>query len=396
MIVLELNSSDLNKINSVDLLVSKYYGCSLFEFCNRYKYDSFFIEVIKQVTKDFGYERLGRFEVILDDDNLEDKYYELEKKSNYGVDNRSVINKVISLGTSWVVEDIIVHKSSEVFILTGCDNTRDLLVNPVTNVPDIRYVGTGESYYVEICSDFTKFMQKNRRYDLRIVKYYKLQDLISIHNMRTILLFVDVVNGKYYRAWFTPQTRDKVAKYKANTVAFEFDSNVVFQDFWVLFENCKKCQPNPSLYSNFNIEETAKPKKKKWVEDIEDDGYWESLADSEPEYVKVRDVDDAEITGEYPEIDTLKDADFWTKVDSSYYERESVRKLKNWDEVAGLEERGIPKKSNFADLEEFEELPDNTKLPFDPGPEPPEKEYYDTSDNPFDPAYDPYSDGSPF
>ena len=39
MIVLELSSRDLGRINSVDLLVSKYYRTSLYSFCNKYGYD---------------------------------------------------------------------------------------------------------------------------------------------------------------------------------------------------------------------------------------------------------------------------------------------------------------------------------------------------------------------
>ena len=55
MIVLELRAKDLGRINSVDLLVSKYYRTSLYEFCKKYSYDILFIEIIKQVTSDYAY-----------------------------------------------------------------------------------------------------------------------------------------------------------------------------------------------------------------------------------------------------------------------------------------------------------------------------------------------------
>ena len=39
MIVLELGKRDLNRIHGVDVLVYKYYRCSLYEFCQKYNYD---------------------------------------------------------------------------------------------------------------------------------------------------------------------------------------------------------------------------------------------------------------------------------------------------------------------------------------------------------------------
>ena len=116
MIVLELSKRDLGRINAVDLLVSKFFHTSLYQFCSKYMYDVLFIEIIKQVTNKYDYDRMGYFEVELPDD-LDDRYYEVEKKFSYGVDNRSVAERVISLGVNWVVEDVIVHKSSSVFIL---------------------------------------------------------------------------------------------------------------------------------------------------------------------------------------------------------------------------------------------------------------------------------------
>ena len=198
MIVLELSSRDLGRIYSVDLLVGKFYKISLYQFCQKYGYDPLFLEILKQVTADYSYNRQSYFEIELPDE-LDDRYYEVEKKFSYGVDNRGVAERVVSLGVNWIVEDVIVHKSSSVFMLTGCDNARDLLANPITSTPDIRYVGTGESFYVEVCSDFTRFMSKQRRYDLRKLKYIKLEDLMLVDRVRTVLLFVDVVNKTYYR-----------------------------------------------------------------------------------------------------------------------------------------------------------------------------------------------------
>ena len=61
MIVLELSSRDLGRINSVDLLVSKYYRTSLYNFCQKYSYDKLFVEIIRQVTDDYGYDKVGYF-----------------------------------------------------------------------------------------------------------------------------------------------------------------------------------------------------------------------------------------------------------------------------------------------------------------------------------------------
>ena len=96
MIVLELSSRDLGRINSVDLLVSKYYRTSLYSFCSKYGYDKLFLEVIRQVTDDYGYDKIGYMEVELPDE-LDDRYYEVEKKFSYGADNRGVAERIISL-----------------------------------------------------------------------------------------------------------------------------------------------------------------------------------------------------------------------------------------------------------------------------------------------------------
>lgn len=285
MICLELSQKDLRRIYAVDLMVYKYYKCSLYSFCEKYHFDKLFLEIIKQVTTDTGYDRLGYFEVNLDDE-FEEEYYAVEKKFSYGVDNRSVVERVISLGVNWVVEDVIVHKSSSVFILTGCDNTRDLLANPITNTPDIRYVGKGDSFYVEVCSDFTRFMQKNKRYDLRKLKYYKLEDLKKIERTETLLLFVDVVNKQYYMTWFVPRGFIYFDKYVKNTVAFEFNENVKFNDLMELFKFCRECQPDSSLYSNFNVDDSVKKSSSKYLPDYECDEYWESLFKSEPKYIR--------------------------------------------------------------------------------------------------------------
>ena len=386
MIILELGSEDLNRINMVDLLVSKYYNTSLYNFCSKYGYDPLFIEIVKQVTADYGYGRMGHFEIELPDE-LDDRYYEVEKKFSYGVDNRSVAERVVSLGANWVVEDVIVHKSSSVFLLTGCDSSRDLLVNPITSTPDIRYMGTGESFYVEVCSDFTNFMQRNHRYDLRKLKYTKLEDLMLVNKKRTLLLFVDVAKKEYYCAWFNSRSYECFDKYLRNTVAFEFDESVKFKGLMDLFELCKKNQPDSSLYSNFNVDEKEKGKRggsdysTSNGEDWEDDGYWQSLFDNEPLYVKTRVVDEDEINGVYKEIeDPYENEDFGYK---SIGEKDSLEEIK---EGLGLE---------------FKELPSDTYTPFDLGPEPPEREEIDTSENPFAEDYgyidDPFSgEGLPF
>lgn len=287
MISLTLSKKDLRRIYYVDLLVSKFYKCSLYEFCSKYKYDALFVDIIKNVTMDYNYDRVGMLDINLDD-ALDDRYYEVEKKFSYGIDNRNVVERVVSLGVNWVIEDVIVHKSSSVFILTGCDNARDLLVNPITNTPDIRYVGKGESFYVEVCSDFTNFMQKNRRYDIRKLKYYKLEDLKKIDRTETLLLFVDVVNKSYYCSWFVSRDFTFYDKYVKNTVAFEFNEQAKFKELKELFEFCKSCQENPSLYSNFNVDENEKKviRNKNVVDDYDCDEYWESLFKSEPAYVR--------------------------------------------------------------------------------------------------------------
>ena len=374
MIVLELNSRELNRINSVDLLVSKYYGISLYAFCQRYSYDILFVEIIKQVTKNFGYDRMGYLEVELPDE-LEDRYYQIESKFSYGADNRGVAERVVSLGVNWVVEDVIVHKSSSVFILTGCDNARDFLANPITSTPDIRYVGNGTSFYVEVCSDFTRFMNKNNRYDIRKLKYLKLEDLLLINKVQTVLLFVDVVNKTFYRIPFKPQPYMQHDKYLKNTVSFEFDSNATFLGLDKLFESCRKCQPNPSLYSNFNNPD-EKPKKKVLVNEREDSGYWSSLFDSEPAYIRTREIYEDELNG-YRSLEEMLD-DSPEFVEYCYSEQE-------------FSDTNSRKISNFG----FVELPMDTPTPFDVGPEPPEpEEPIDTSENPFIDSY-PYID-SPF
>lgn len=358
MIVLELTSKDLGRINSVDLLVSKYYRTSLYEFCKKYHYDSLFVEIIKQVTNDYAYEKVGYKEIELPDE-LDDRYYEVEKKFSYGVDNRSVAERVVSLGVNWIVEDVIVHKSSSVFILTGCDNARDLLANPITSTPDIRYVGEGESFYVEVCSDFTKFMSRANRYDIRKLKYMKLEDLMLIDRVKTVLLFIDVVNKTFYRIPFKSQPYTQQDKYSKNTVTFEFDEGVKFLSLDVLFENCRKRQPNPSLYSNFNTECEVK-KTRKWVDEKEDPAYWDSLYNSEPTFIRSR-IPSQEEIDEYM----------------------GNTKFMSVDDIDAMD-LGV----------QFVELPEGTYNPFEDGDEPPEKEYFDTSDNPF--VEDFAGDANPF
>ena len=77
---------------------------------------------------------------------------------------------------------------------------------------------------------------------------------------------------------------------------FEFDNMVVFKDLKDLFEYCKSCQADPSLYSSFNVEVKEERKKKniEQIEDWEDDNYWESLFLSEPEYVKHSNITEEE------------------------------------------------------------------------------------------------------
>ena len=384
MIVLELSSRDLGRINSVDLLVSKYYRMSLYSFCKKYGYDSLFLEVIRQVTDDYGYDKIGYKEVELPDE-LDDRYYLVENKFSYGADNRGVAERIISLGVNWVVEDVIVHKSSSVFILTGCDNARDFLSNPITSTPDIRYVGEGESFYVEVCSDFTKFMSRANRYDIRRLKYLKLEDLMLIDRVRTVLLFIDVVNKTFYRIPFKSQPYTQHDKYSKNTISFEFDDNAQFLSLDILFENCKKRQPNPSLYSNFNHTEEEKPKKRVYTDEKDDPAYWDSLFETAPTFVRSRDYNLDEVGYRSLEEMLESNAEFYSDNgdNNNYSEIEFAR-------------QNIDKYSELG----FVELPLDTPTPFsdDFGPEPPiPDEPIDTSDNPFYEDYDPFSgDGLPF
>ena len=248
MIVLELYTQDLQRIYKVDLMVCKYFKSSLYSFCERYGYDKLFVEIIKQVTEDYSYEKLGYFAVELDD-SFDDRYYEIESKYNsYTTDKRSIAERIIALGVNWIVEDVLVHKSSGTFILTGCDNSRDLLSNPITNVPDIRYVGEGKSFYVEVCSDFNSFMQRFKRYDLRKIKFYKMSDMVFIDKQLIVLMFIDVVNKTYLRVPFNRLLvdiyrngrDDLIDKYKYNTVCFEFDSEDELKPLDELFEKLRE------------------------------------------------------------------------------------------------------------------------------------------------------------
>ena len=248
MIVLELHSQDLQRIFKVDLMVYKYFKCSLYSFCEKYRYDGLFVEIIRQVTEDYMYEKLGYFQVELDD-GFDDRYYEIENKySSYSTDKRSVAERIIALGVNWIVEDVLVHKSSGCFILTGCDNSRDLLSNPITNVPDIRYVGEGKSFYVEVCSDFNSFMKRFRRYDLRKIKFYKMTDMVFIDKQLIVLMFIDVVNKTYLRVPFNRLLVDiyrngrdgLIDKYKMNTVCFEFDEDDELKPLDELFDKLKE------------------------------------------------------------------------------------------------------------------------------------------------------------
>ena len=400
MIVLELSSRDLGRINSVDLLVSKYYRTSLYNFCQKYGYDKLFVEIILQVTADYGYYKVGYFEVELPDE-LDDHYYLVENKFSYGADNRSVAERVVSLGVNWIVEDVIVHKSSSVFILTGCDNARDLLANPITSTPDIRYVGEGESFYVEVCSDFTRFMSRANRYDIRKLKYTKLEDLWLIDRVRTVLLFIDVVNKTFYRIPFKSQPYPQHDKYSKNTVTFDFDDDAQFLSLDILFENCKKRQPNPSLYSSFNHIEEEKPKKKVYMDEKEDEGYWNSLFETAPTFVRSRDYS-FDING-YRSLEEMLESNSEFYSDNGDYN--------NYSESEFIQENA----DKYSDLG-FVELPPDTPTPFDKenlfdkensfdkenlfdyGPEPPEpEEPIDTSDNPFYEDYDPFGgSGLPF
>ena len=247
MIVLELYTQDLQRIYKVDLMVCKYFKSSLYSFCERYGYDKLFVEIIKQVTEDYSYEKLGYFAVELDD-SLDDRYYEIESKYSSYTDKRSIAERIIALGVNWIVEDILVHKSSGTFILTGCDNSRNLLSNPITNVPDIRYVGEGKSFYVEVCSDFNSFMQRFKRYDLRKIKFYKMSDMVFIDKQLIVLMFIDVVNKTYLRVPFNRLLvdiyrngrDDLIDKYKYNTVCFEFGDEDELKPLEELFEKLRE------------------------------------------------------------------------------------------------------------------------------------------------------------
>lgn len=308
---LEVSKKDLSRIYAVDLLVSHFYKCSLYNFCKKYNYDVVFLEIIRQVTSDYNYNRMYNLGVEINAD-IELRYIEVSKKFTYGHDTRSVIERVISLGVNWVVEDVIVHGSSSVFILTGCDYARDYLSNPITNTPDIRYVGQGESYFIEVCSDFTCFMEKNHRYDLRKLKYYKLEELKLIERQKILLLFVDVVNKKFYAEWFTSKSYSCHEKYLPNTISFEWGSDICFKGLSDLFERCKSLQPNPSLYSNFNSfqQMSDNVSSAPYSDDdcYKDDNYWDSLYKNEPAFVRSRVPDiDSEVYGMYPDVDEIYD-----------------------------------------------------------------------------------------
>jgi len=280
MIVLELHSQDLQRIFKVDLMVYKYFKCSLYSFCEKYKYDGLFVEIIRQVTNDYMYEKLGYLEVELDD-SFDDRYYEIESKySSYSTDKRSISERIIALGVNWIVEDVLVHKSSGCFILTGCDNSRDLLSNPITNVPDIRYVGEGKSFYVEVCSDFNSFMKRFRRYDLRKIKFYKMTDMVFIDKQLIVLMFVDVVNKTYLRVPFNRLLVDiyrngrdgLIDKYKMNTVCFEFDEDDELKPLDELFDKLKELSNGYISDNNdtYRVEKENKEDKERISPDEED------------------------------------------------------------------------------------------------------------------------------
>ena len=260
-------------------MVYKYFKCSLYSFCERYGYDKLFVELIRQVTEDYMYEKLGYFEVELDNE-LEDRYYEIEGKYNtYTTDKRSVAERVVALGVNWIVEDVLVHKSSGCFILTGCDNSRNLLSNPITNVPDIRYVGEGKSFYVEVCSDFNSFMDRFKRYDLRKIKFYKMSDMVFIDKQLIVLMFIDVVNKKYLRVPFNRLLRDiykngkenLIDKYKYNTVCFEFDEDDELKPLDELFETLRSLSNGRISDNNdtYKVEKEYKEEIKEKVSEVE-------------------------------------------------------------------------------------------------------------------------------
>lgn len=375
MVTLTLSKRDINRIKCVDLLVSRYYQTSLYQFIKQYNYDIIFQEIVKQLTDNYDYNLYGSFCVEIED-SLEVRYYEIESKFSYGSDLRGVAERIISLGVNWVVEDVIVHKSSSVFILVGCDNQRDFLVTPITNMLDLKYVGSGESFYVEVCSDFTSFMKREHRYDLRKLKYNKIEDLILSEKRKVLLLFVDVVDKSFYCAWFSQRSYNCFDKYSKNTVSFEFDDSVVFRDFIDLFKLCQKYQLDKSLYSNFEVaKEKKKVKKSSYEDEYEDEGFWESLFNSEPAFIKnMRDVDMDMTT--YEEVLT----------DSYLHD--------DYNEFEYYNEKPVDEHSNEPNLgSEFTELPNDFPIPFDIGEPPPEKERVEID---FSELSYPYEDESPF
>ena len=154
-------------------------------------------------------------------------------------------------------------------------------------------------------------------------------------------------------------------------LSFEFEDSVEFKGLSDLFEICKTCQPNPSLYSNFNIETKSKVSKPS-VNDTDDDGYWESLFRCAPSYVKTRDISEEEITGVYKEV-----KDPYASEYPSY------------------------PKTDPLPYSEFIELPPDTPIPFDldMGVEPVEKEepvFDDRTDEEMERFYNDYYGESPF
>lgn len=314
MVVLELYTQDLQRIYKVDVMVCKYFKSSLYEFCMKYGYDNFFVEIIKQVTEDYAYEKLGYFSIELEDD-LEERYYEIESKYSSYTDKRSIAERIIALGVNWIVEDVLVHKSSGCFILTGCDNSRNLLSNPITNVPDIRYVGDGKSFYVEVCSDFNSFMDRFKRYDLRKIKFYKMSDMVFIDKQLIVLMFIDVVNKKYLRVPFNRLLidiyrngrDDLIDKYKYNTVCFEFGKDDELKPLDELFEKLRELSngyisDNNDTY-RVETEEKDKNKEPENVNDIENSVVL--VEEIEPEKVENKESIETVIEGFYSQVGGL-------------------------------------------------------------------------------------------
>lgn len=310
MIVLELYTQDLQRIYKVDLMVYKYFKSSLCSFCEKYGYDKFFVEILKQVTEDYAYEKLGYFAVELEDD-LEERYYEIESKYNSYTDKRSIAERIIALGVNWVVEDILVHKSSGCFILTGCDNSRDLLSNPITNVPDIRYVGEGKSFYVEVCSDFNSFMDRFKRYDLRKIKFYKMSDMVFIDKQLIVLMFIDVVNKKYLRVPFNRLLvdiyrngrDDLIDKYKYNTVCFEFGEDDELQPLDDLFEKLRELSNGYISDNNGTYRVEKEEKLEQEPTNIENSVVL--VEEKEPEIVESQESIESVIDGFYSQVGGL-------------------------------------------------------------------------------------------